>query len=170
LARKLALTLLRATGMLSRLTMRNRPLPAGPTLPVHGPQMIGPVEARYVVAVGEPDPYALTDDAFVPMLAVRALGRGSRPMAGSVLQVAGAEVSALRRVAGGTVEMRLFNPTSVAATASATEYGDGVAPCGDGARRRASGSVVDLRGRPRGSFGGEIELGPWRFATLRLAR
>ena len=42
LAHGLALTLLRATGMLSRLTMVNRPLPAGPVDQLEGPQLQRP--------------------------------------------------------------------------------------------------------------------------------
>ncbi|HEY1466615.1 MAG TPA: hypothetical protein VGF11_06145, partial [Acidimicrobiales bacterium] len=48
-AHTLALTLLRATGMLSRLGMSLRPLPAGPMTPLDGPQLLGPVEARYAL-------------------------------------------------------------------------------------------------------------------------
>ena len=47
-AHALALTLLRSTGMLSRLGMAYRPLPAGPLTPVEGLQLQGrPIEARY---------------------------------------------------------------------------------------------------------------------------
>ena len=65
-ARTLALTLLRSTGMLSRLGMAYRPLPAGPLTPVDGLQLQGrPIEARYALCVGCDDPYAMADDAFL---------------------------------------------------------------------------------------------------------
>ena len=52
----LALTLLRATGMLSRLGMSLRPLPAGPMDALDGPQLLGPVDVSYAVAVGDARP------------------------------------------------------------------------------------------------------------------
>ncbi|HEX2701494.1 MAG TPA: glycoside hydrolase family 38 C-terminal domain-containing protein [Acidimicrobiales bacterium] len=148
----LALTLLRATGMLSRVEMLTRPLPAGPPDRLEGPQMLGPVEARYAVHVGEGDPYALADDAFLPLLVVDAAGGGHRPPTGTGLAVEGAEVSAVRRV-GGTLEVRVFNPTA----SPTTMHVDG-----------RSGWVVDLRGRPLAPFDGSVQLDPWAFATLHL--
>jgi hypothetical protein len=62
-AHALALTLLRATGMLSRLTMLNRPLPAGPVDSLTSPQLQGPLVLRYALALEATDPYGLADDA-----------------------------------------------------------------------------------------------------------
>ena len=57
-ARTLALTVLRSTGMLSRLGMTYRPFPAGPLTPVEGLQMRGKqVELRYALALDCDDPY-----------------------------------------------------------------------------------------------------------------
>ncbi len=100
--RALALTLLRATGYLSRPAPAYRPNPAGPALPVEGAQLVGPVCVRYAVAVGADDPYALADDAWLPLDVVTGRGRGSRPASGRHLEVTGAQVSALRRRASGT--------------------------------------------------------------------
>ncbi|HEX3981411.1 MAG TPA: glycoside hydrolase family 38 C-terminal domain-containing protein, partial [Acidimicrobiales bacterium] len=95
----LAVTLLRSTGMLSRLGMAYRPLPAGPITPVDGLQLQGqPIEARYALSLECDDPYALADDAFLPLELVHAPGGGPRPMVGSALEIVGAEVSAVRRV------------------------------------------------------------------------
>src|SRR6185437_2795703 len=48
----LAVTLLRSTGMLSRLGMAYRPFPAGPLTPVDGLQLAGQrIEARYAIAL-----------------------------------------------------------------------------------------------------------------------
>ncbi len=150
----LALTLLRSTGMLSRLGMAYRPLPAGPLTPVEGLQLVGArLEARYALALDCPDPYALVDDVFLPLDQVQSLGGGPRPAAGTALEVTGAEVSAVRRRAG-LLEVRVFNPR-----ASATEVG-----LGD-----RSGWLVDLRGRPLAAVDGGFELGPFRFATVQLA-
>jgi mannosylglycerate hydrolase len=169
-AHGLALTLLRATGMLSRLTMLNRPLPAGPTDPLEGPQLQGPLTVRYAVAVGDQNGYALADDAFADLPVVSSLGGGRRGLEGSMLSVSGAEVSSLRRVAGGALEVRVFNPTGLATT---VELGRSVADSSgsdSGAPAETlRGQLVDLRGRYLASFEGSFELGPSRIATARLA-
>jgi hypothetical protein len=150
--RALALTLLRATGFLSRVEMTYRPLPAGPPLPLAGPQLQGPVTVQYAVQVGDVDPYALVEDAFVPLLTALGPGGGDRPPSGQVLALEGAQVSAVRRVAGG-LEVRVFNPTDETTTVTL------------GARR---GWLVDLRGRPVAPFDGSFPLGPGRIATAHL--
>ncbi|MEO7837343.1 MAG: glycoside hydrolase family 38 C-terminal domain-containing protein [Acidimicrobiales bacterium] len=152
-AHTLALTLLRATGMLSRVEMATRPLPAGPSHRLRGPQMLGPVEARYAVQIGDADPYALVDDVFVPLEVVTADGGGHRPGQGSTLEVIGAEVSSLRREGGG-LELRVFNPTDHEVTLHIA----GAPP----------GWLVDLRGRPIVAFDGSFDLGPWALATARF--
>jgi len=153
-AATLALTLLRSTGMLSRLGMAYRPLPAGPLTPVEGLQLRGrTIEARYALCIGCDDPYAMVDDAFVPLDVVYAAGGGWRPSAGSELEVEGAEVSAVRREAG-MLEVRVFNPTDRATTVSF------------GAR---SGWLVDLRGRTVAPVDGSFELRPFGIATFRSA-
>ncbi|HEX4979555.1 MAG TPA: glycoside hydrolase family 38 C-terminal domain-containing protein [Acidimicrobiales bacterium] len=155
----LALTLLRATGMLSQGPMPTRSEQAGPTLPVEGAQMLGRVEVHCALAVGAvaaADPYALVDDVFVPLLVAAGTGEGERGSTGTLLDVApgGAQVSALRRVPGGALELRVFNPSPEATTVDL------------GPRR---GWLVDLRGRPTAPVEGAVELAPWRIATLHLA-
>jgi hypothetical protein len=93
-ARTLALTLLRATGMLSRMGMVTRPLPAGPTTPIEGPQLLGPIS-----------------DVLVPLATTASFGGGDRPDRGSALTVVGGQVSSVRRQAG-QLEVRVFNPGS----------------------------------------------------------
>ncbi|MBV8961369.1 MAG: hypothetical protein JO087_21610, partial [Actinobacteria bacterium] len=149
----LALTLLRATGMLSRVDMAYRPLPAGPPIHMDGPQVLKAVEARYAVAVGDVDPYVLADDAFLPLLTVESEGGGSREAEGSAFTVEGAQLSALQRHSGG-LEARVFNPTDQETTVSL-----------DG----RSGWLVDLRGRPLQPFDGSFTLGPHAIATARLS-
>ncbi|HEY5251513.1 MAG TPA: hypothetical protein VIJ09_07625 [Acidimicrobiales bacterium] len=148
----LALTLLRSTGMLSRLGMAYRPLPAGPLTPVAGLQLQGrPIEARYALSTGCDDPYAMADDAFLTLEPVHAPGGGGRPAQGSALEIEGAEVSAVRRVAG-LLEVRVFNPSDQVTTVRV------------GSR---SGWLVDLRGRTLNPFDGSFELGPFGIATFR---
>src|SRR6185369_9789216 len=52
---ELALTLLRATGYLSRSEMLLRPNPAGPLDPLDGPQLQGPLSVEYAVALHRGD-------------------------------------------------------------------------------------------------------------------
>jgi alpha-mannosidase len=148
----LALTLLRATGMLSRDHPAYRPNAAGPAIAIEGPQLQGRLKLRYAVHIGDADPYALADQAWLPLEVAYARGGGRRGARGSDLAVTGAEVSALRRVAGG-LELRVFNPTAAATVVSV------------GAR---SGWLVDLRGAAIEAFDGTFPLGPWKFATARL--
>ncbi len=56
-ARTLAMTLLRSTGMLSRVGMTYRPVPAGPLTPVDGLQLVGrSIETSYLIALGDRGP------------------------------------------------------------------------------------------------------------------
>jgi hypothetical protein len=146
-ARTLALTLLRSTGMLSRLGMMTRPMTAGPTLAIEGPQLLGPL------AVGDIDPFAMADDVLVPLITETSFGGGERPDRGSALTVRGGEVSSVRRLAG-QVEVRVFNPTSATARIEVPGH---------------SGWLVDLRGRPVAPFEGGFDLRAHGIATARLA-
>ena len=148
----LALTLLRATGFLSRGPMTNRALPAGPIIEMEGSQVLGRHSWSYAVALGEVDPYALVDDAFLPLQVAVGQGHGDWTAVGDMLRISGVEVSAVRRV-GGALEVRVFNPT---ANEVHVDIG------------HRSGWLVDLRGQPQASVDGGFELGPWRIATLRL--
>jgi hypothetical protein len=152
-AATLAITVLRCTGMLSQGPMATRPLPAGPLTPMEGPQSQHRVEARFAVHVGARDPYALADDATLPLQVTRGGGDGgSRPADGQVLPIGGAEVSAITREAGG-LHVRLFNPSPTAATVTI---------------EGRHGWLLDLRGRPLRPFEGTFDLGPWQVATAAL--
>ncbi|MHB8328048.1 MAG: glycoside hydrolase family 38 N-terminal domain-containing protein [Acidimicrobiales bacterium] len=152
-AHTLALTLLRATGMLSRLGMAYRPLPAGPLTPVEGLQLQGRVvECTYAIATSCDDPYAMVDEALLPLDVVHGGGGGWRAVEGCALDVEGAEVSALRRHAG-VLELRVFNPTDQPTTVRLGER---------------SGWLVDLRGRTLEPVDGSFGLRPFGIATVRL--
>jgi len=153
-AHTLALTVLRATGLLSGVGMTYRPVPAGPLREVGGLQMVGRrVETRYALAVGAVDPFDLAEDFLTPLEVVESLGGGHRGPEGSHLILEGARLSALRREAG-CLEVRVYNPTETTAT---VRLGT------------AAGWLVDLRGRPLQPFEGQFELRPFGFATARLA-
>ena len=154
LARTLALTLVRSTGMLSQGPMATRPLPAGPLTPMEGPQSQGPIRCSFALHVGDRDPYAVVDDVQLPLLVTNGGGDDAMgPATGRALTVTGAEVSAVVREAG-VLHVRVFNPTSAAATVTI---------------EGRHGWLVDLRGRPTRAFEGSFELAPWEIATAALA-
>ena len=159
-AHALALTLVRSTGMLSQIPMATRPLPAGPFDAAEGAQLQGPLELRYAVHLAGRDPYAVTEDAFVPLQVVGTT-KGEVPSTAtsaasdSLLSVTGAQVSALRRLPASPeiLELRVFNPTASPATVTV-----------DG----RSGRLVDLRGDGDDPFEGELTLRPWGIQTIHL--
>lgn len=152
----LAVTLLRAVGVISQGPMTARALPAGPSTPVPAAQMAGPFVADLVVHKGERNPYEIAEDAFTPLLTARMPGAGWGDPAAThqVLAVTGAEVSALTRRPDGRRELRVFNPTdqpSVLVVAG------------------LQGELTDLRGTPTGErFDGTTPLGPHQILTVAL--
>ena len=148
----LALTLLRCTGMLSRVELGYRPHPAGPPLPLEGAQAQGRRVLRYGVALGDVDPWALADDLLVPLDVAHAVGLGHGADEGTALTVTGAEVTAVLRHAG-VLEVRVCNPTPT--PTEVTILG-----------RR--GWLVDLRGRALSPFESSFPLRAWEIATARL--
>ncbi|MGH9047352.1 MAG: hypothetical protein ACRDVW_08560, partial [Acidimicrobiales bacterium] len=152
-AKVLAMTLLRSTGMLSRVGMAYRPVPAGPLTAVEGLQLVGRrIETTYLLTLGDVDPWALAEDATIALESVTSLGGGSRPERGSALRVSGAQLSSVRRHEG-LIEVRVYNPAVVETT---VDLGD------------ATGWLVDLRGRPTQAFKGAFTLRAFGIATARL--
>jgi hypothetical protein len=152
-AHAVALTLLRATGMLSRLGMSMRPLPAGPLTYVEGLQLVGvPLELHYALTDEAVDPYQFAADVLVPIDVVAAAGGGHRAPVGSHLEVRGAEVSAVTRV-NGVLEVRVFNPTEGEVTVEIPH---------------THGWLVDLRGTATAPFEGSFPLRAHGIATFRV--
>jgi hypothetical protein len=153
-AKTLAMTLLRSTGMLSRLGMTYRPVPAGPLTPVEGLQLVGKrIETTYVLALGDVDPWSLSEDLVAPLESTTSFGGGWRAERGSGLTVEGAQLSAVR-LRDGQLEVRVFNPIGEETT---VQMGD------------AKGWLVDLRGRPTVAFDGSFPLRAFGIATARLS-
>jgi mannosylglycerate hydrolase len=150
----LAVTLLRASGVLARPAPTARPNAAGPALPLDGPQAIGPHHVRYGLCVGTSDPWRLADRAWLPLQVVSSTGTGRLPAAGSRLVVSGAEVSALHRV-DGVIELRVYNPSENPTAVEIPGH---------------SGWVVDLVGQPQRPWVERLPLGPWEIATARFDR
>jgi hypothetical protein len=161
---ELALTLVRATGYLSRSEPMLRPNPAGPLDPLAGPQLQTPLALDYAIvphrgSVYEADLAALADDVLVPLVRVRGGGwRGaSSPATGQLLDVDGAEVSALLRDPAGALVLRVANRTP---------GGRELVVQRDGAA--VTGQRIDLVGTELGDFDGTTALRPWELLTLRL--
>jgi hypothetical protein len=159
--RTLALTLLRATGWLSRAAPSLRPNPAGPMVPVRGAQMPGPVEVRYALMPhhGTWEDAGLVeraDEVLVPLERAPGGGGDRLPVTGRALAVRGAAVSALYR-RDGHLLLRGFNPSERSARLVVERDG---AP--------ATGWEVDLRHRVRARVTGTRPLRPAEIVTLRL--
>jgi hypothetical protein len=126
--RELAVTLLRATGWLSRRRLPVRPDPAGPAVPVEGAQVQGHRHWRYGLLLHAGDWEAAhlprRADAFLnPLEAVvgsTVTGSPTRPSDGQALRVDGAAVSAVVRDVGDLL-VRLFNPGSAPVAAAVGE-------------------------------------------------
>jgi len=160
---ELALTLLRATGYLSRSELALRPNPAGPLDELEGAQLQGPHVVEYAVLPHRGDwraanLYGSADEFLVPLERVRGGGvsGATRAPDGRALRVSGAEVSAVRRE-GRHLAVRVFRTDPVPGTVEVEL--DGVP---------ARGVVVDLRGNRLDVFDGEVTLRPWQIATLQL--
>jgi alpha-mannosidase len=115
---ELAITLLRCVGTISRPQLATRAWPAGPDIPTPDAQMLG--EHRFEIAVVEgpraEDLPAAWERSFLPLATAAAPGGGDLPDRGSLLEVEGAELSAVRRV-GGRVQVRVWNPSPQPKTA-----------------------------------------------------
>ena len=115
---ELAISLLRCVGTISRPQLATRPWPAGPDIPTPDAQMIGEHHVTVTLrrGVSKAELPAAWERASLPTPAVMAPGGGDLPDRGSLLEVEGAELSAIRKV-GGTVQVRIWNPSGVARTA-----------------------------------------------------
>jgi alpha-mannosidase len=158
----LALTLVRATGYLSRSQPSLRPNPAGPLDALEGPQLQGALALDYAVVphLGDVNDAALpavADDLLVPLVQVPGGGwpGAHAPARGALLEVGGAEVSALLRDDDGALVLRAVNLTPAPSTLTVAR---------DGTARQ--GVVVDLVGTERAPFLGSLELAPWEIVTV----
>jgi alpha-mannosidase len=161
-----AMTLLRATGYLSRAEPSYRPNPAGPLVPLVGPQLQRPMHADYAVLLHRGDwrdarLADAADEFLVPLEHTRVSAATQRERAadGVALTVDGARVTAVfRDHAGGTLTVRVCNTSPEAATATVALHG-----------RPARIEIIDLTGRAVGAGTGSIDLRPWEIVTLRAS-
>ena len=163
--RELALTLLRATGYLSRSETALRPNPAGPLDPLRGPQLQEPLSLEYAVVLHRGDwqaaeLYDVADEVLVPLGRVRGGGWPGRFPRQHRLATRGrrcARSAVTRAAAGRALTVRLFNASPEPSVARLAYGGE-----------PAHGEVVDLLGEPVAPFDGQRALGAWEIATLRL--
>ena len=156
-ASTLALTLVRATGWLSRGPMASRPLPAGPENPIEGAQCLTELSLRYAIRVEGPDDgsvaaYDFADRTWSPLIPVDAPGGGHLPAEGSHLDVHGVEVDAVVRD-GDRLVVR--GHEAAGAPGSMTITG-------------RTGEVIDLLGNRLEAFDGTVALRPHQIVTVRL--
>lgn len=165
--RELVLTLLRATGLISRNANPFREDPAGPEVPIPDAQCRRPWSVGFALypfggswaeadVLGAMERYQ-HDFAVAPGRAAHAGVRGPEP--GLELDGTGVALASLRR-RGQELEVRLV-----------CEHPDPVRTTLRGAFSEAR--EVDLLGRPAGELAVragllELELGPWEIRTLRL--
>jgi len=118
--RALAITLLRCTGTISRAGFATRNWPAGPDIATPEAQMTGRTEFALglMADAGRDDLLDSWERFALPLIEAPAAGGGELPPAGSLLELrtGGARLSNVRRV-GGTVEVRLWNPSARDVTA-----------------------------------------------------
>jgi mannosylglycerate hydrolase len=149
-AHEIAITLLRSTGMLSRLGMTNRPFPAGPLTPTPGLQLLGSM-VTYRCRIGvDVDPIDLAERHNLPLETVSSFGSGTLEPHGQLLGISGAMISSIRRHEG-QLEVRLYNPSNEACEVDLGDH-----------RVRS----VDLRGQMIEDLQGKFSLGPHRIVTL----
>lgn len=170
---ELAVTLVRATGFLSRPAPSMRPNAAGPVLAVRHAQALGPHSIRLGIVVhgGGLDPEAVTtaSERFShPMRTriVRANPDGDLGPTGSPLSLSmppSVALSAFGTTAGRRPELRVVNLSGDAYHVAAVPE-----PWFAGQERIAGDPhQVDLRGSATGAApGGGVELAPWQIATL----
>jgi alpha-mannosidase len=161
---ELAVTVLRATGYLSRLQPGLRPNAAGPPVPVEGAQLQGRQIRRYGLFLHQggwqaAGLHARSDAFLVPLEWARLTGAPAnpRPATGHAVRVTGAEVSAAGRD-GEAVILRLYNPSPEPVTAT-IERPDGAA---------AHGHVVDFDGDPISRIEGHVPLRAGEIVTIGL--
>ena len=115
---ELAVTLLRCVGTISRPQLATRAWAAGPDIATPDAQMIGEQSFDLGVCSGlRPEQMPRSwERLFLPSGVAEATGGGDLPEAGSLLQIDGAELSAVRKVEGRT-QVRIWNPSEERGTA-----------------------------------------------------
>jgi alpha-mannosidase len=120
---ELAITLIRCVGSISHAPLVTRPSHAGPDIGTPDAQLIGetPFELAVSSVVGREALLEAWERYALPLLeATVPEPGGSRelPAVGSLVELEGAELSAIRRRADGALEVRVWNPSDELRTAT----------------------------------------------------
>jgi alpha-mannosidase len=115
----LAITLLRCVGTISRPGFETRAGPAGPDIATPEAQMLGDHGVLVSIQRGVPEEGlpATWEERTMLFKAARAEGGGDLPDRGSLLEIEGAELSSIRRLDDGSIEVRIWNPSREPRTA-----------------------------------------------------
>jgi 2-O-(6-phospho-alpha-D-mannosyl)-D-glycerate hydrolase len=115
---ELAVTLLRCVGTISRPGFDTRKGPAGPDIATPEAQMIGEYVFRLSIRrnVSREALPSAWEEHMLPLRALRSESGGDLPDRGSLLEIDGAELSSVRRIAGA-IEARIWNPSMEPRTA-----------------------------------------------------
>jgi alpha-mannosidase len=154
-AHSVSVTMLRAVRYLSRITMTNRPLSAGPNLETSDAQLLGASEFSYAVSVEDNlDLLATRDQYLIPLITIKGQNESEKEdLSYPKLKISGCQVSSLIKN-NDQIQIRIFNPTEDSKTASI---------------ENGSGLIVDLLDNPIEPFDGAVELRPFGIATIRLS-
>ncbi len=112
---ELAVTVLRCVGSISHAPLVTRPGHAGPDIGTPDAQMIGDTEFELAVYPGahSSDLLPAWERFALPLIespVPQGGGAGTLPQSGALLEVREAEVSAIRRLPDGSLEVRIWNP------------------------------------------------------------
>ncbi|WP_066963495.1 hypothetical protein [Microbulbifer sp. Q7] len=152
---RLAITLIRSVGWLSRRDLKTRGLGAGPDLPTPEAQCLRPHQFLFAFTLQQPEPVSLLQRAEAwrkPVTLLR--GGGMAQLPGLQLKAPGLQLSSLRRVLRegvSVLEMRVWNPTQKPVHARFS--------CEDFTRVDLTGQVTDVAGDP-------AEVAPHQIATF----
>lgn len=161
-ADRLALTLVRATGWISRGPMTSRPMPAGPPVALPNAQLPRRLTLKYALRVEATsatspwtpqDGYAFADHTWNAPYVVHSDGGGSLPVTGAKLSVDGAEVSALYRNDDGDITVRVHEANGAPSTLNID----------------CAGRITNLLGHAIGDFSGIYPLRPHEIVTITIS-
>lgn len=161
-ADRLALTLVRATGWISRGPMTSRPMPAGPPVALPNAQLPRELTLTYALRVeaqsAEPswtpeDGYGFADHTWNKPYVVQSDGGGTLPATGTKMSVGGAEVSALYRNNDGDITLRVHEANGAPSTLTVD----------------CSGRITNLLGEDTGEFAGSYSLRPHEIVTITVS-
>ena len=110
---------MRCTGTISRARLATRKLSAGPDVPTPEAQLPGRHLFRFAVSGSDPGEKVVRmwERHALPLMSAPAQGNGALPDAGSLLEMDVPALSSIRRLADGSIAVRIWNPVAEAVQA-----------------------------------------------------